>query len=190
MKRAFWFNESEMNEKIAEDCNAKISAVNFAKSYNNISVTENGAVGYKTTTKALLDLNFRVSSLRNLYEGYIVENYVKAYYESPKYAVKWLFFLRDIREGMGERRSFRACLKYLAVAHPEMAKAVIPYIPEYGRYDDALVLLDTPLAGDVAALYKEQLDRDLEALEEGKSVSLLAKWLPSINTSSADICAN
>lgn len=30
----------------------------------NVSVTENGAVGYRTTGKALLDLNWRVSSLR------------------------------------------------------------------------------------------------------------------------------
>ena len=31
----------------------------------NVSVTENGAVGLKTTGKALLDLNFKLSSMRN-----------------------------------------------------------------------------------------------------------------------------
>ena len=30
----------------------------------NVSVTENGAVGYRTTGKELLDLNFAVASLR------------------------------------------------------------------------------------------------------------------------------
>ena len=29
---------------------------------NNISVTENGAVGYRTTGRSLLDLNFAVAS--------------------------------------------------------------------------------------------------------------------------------
>lgn len=85
----------------------------------------------------------------------------------------------------GERRTFRVCLHYLAISQPKIAQAVIKYVPEYGRYDDALVLLDTLLAGDVAAMYKEQLDKDLKAIKSGKPVFLLAKWLPSINTSSA-----
>ena len=32
----------------------------------NVSVTENGAVGYRTTGKELLDMNFAVSSMRNM----------------------------------------------------------------------------------------------------------------------------
>ena len=160
-------------------------SVRFVKNYMNESATENGAAGYRTTTKALLDLNFKVSSLRDRSEGYIVREFMKAFHESPKYAVKWIFFLRDILEGMGERRTFRICLKYLANSQPKIAKAVIPYIPVYGRYDDALVLLDTPLANDVASMYKKQLEEDLEVMKKGEPVSLLAKWLPSINTSSA-----
>ena len=184
MKRAFWYDGEDMNKQIAAVNTNETHAVHFAKNYNNRSVTENGATGYGTTTKALLDLNFMVSSLRGRDEEFIVKEFVKAYHESPKYAVKWLFFLRDILEGMGERRTFRVCLRYLAVSQPKIAQAVIKYVPEYGRFDDVLVLLDTSLAGDVAAMYKEQLDRDIKALEEGKQVSLLAKWLPSINTSS------
>ena len=30
----------------------------------NVSVTENGALGYKTTGKALLDFNFKVATYR------------------------------------------------------------------------------------------------------------------------------
>ena len=148
MKRAFWFDESYMEQQIAAVDTAKSHAVSFAKNYNNKSVTENGAMGYRTTTKALLDLNFKVSSLRGRDEKYIVGEYIKAFHESPKYAVKWLFFLRDILEGMGERQTFKSCLKYLAISQPKIAKAILPHIPEYGRYDDALVLLETPLAAD------------------------------------------
>ena len=162
----------------------KSSAVQFAKNYNNASYTENGATGYRTTTKALLDLNFKVSSLRARDEEYIVNEFIKAYHESPKYAIKWLFFLRDVLEGMGERRTFIVCLTYLAVSKPKLAKAIIPYIPEYGRFDDALVLLDTPLAEAVATMYRNQLEKDMDAMHHNKPVSLLAKWLPSINTSS------
>lgn len=185
MKRAFWFDSEYMDQQIAAVDTTECHAVHFAKNYNNRAITENGAIGYRTTTKALLDLNFKVSSLRLRDEKYIVQEFIKAYHESPKYAVKWLFFLRDILEGMGERRTFRVCLRYLAVSEPKVAQAVIPYVPEYGRYDDVLVLLDTPLAGAVSHMYKEQLDADIAAMKAGKQISLLAKWLPSINTSSA-----
>ena len=185
MKRAFWFDGAHMDQQIAAVDPTELHAVHFVKNYHNQSVTENGAAGYRTTTKALLDLNFKVSSLRGRDEEYITSEFIKAFHESPKYAVKWLFFLRDILEGMGERRTFRVCLRYLAVSQPKIAQAVIKYIPEYGRYDDALVLLDTSLAGDVAAMYKEQLKKDMKAVKQGRPVSLLAKWLPSINTSSA-----
>ena len=184
MKRAFWFDGAYMDQQIAETDITGARAVHFARNYRNGSVTENGAVGYRTTTKPLLDLNFQVSSLRAREEAYIVQEFVKAFQESPRYAVKWLFFVRDILQGLGERRTFRVCLKYLAVSQPKIARAVLAYVPEYGRYDDMLVLLDTPLAGDVVALYKKQLDRDLAAMEAGKPVSLLGKWLPSNNTSS------
>ena len=165
MKRAFWFDGAYMDQQIAETDITGARAVHFARNYRNGSVTENGAVGYRTTTKPLLDLNFQVSSLRAREEAYIVQEFVKAFQESPRYAVKWLFFVRDILQGLGERRTFRVCLKYLAVSQPKIARAVLAYVPEYGRYDDMLVLLDTPLAGDVVALYKKQLDRDLAAME-------------------------
>ena len=186
MKRAFWYDGNDAEQQPDTADMTQTGAIRFLQNYNNVSHTENGAVGYRTTTNALVDLNFKVASLRMRNEKEITEAYIRAFWESPKYAVKWLFFLRDILEGMGERRSFRACLKYLAVSQPEITKAVLKYVPEYGRYDDLLVLLDTPLAENVAALYRKQLRRDLAAMAEGKGISLLAKWLPGNNTSSAE----
>ena len=43
------------------------------------TVTENGAVGYKTTGKKLLDLNFKVSSLRNKSDNEIIDLFTKAF---------------------------------------------------------------------------------------------------------------
>ena len=186
MKRAVWYAGSDTKQRLNEVDTTYTGAIRFLKNYNNVSHTENGAAGYRTTTNALVDLNFKVASLRMRSEEDITEAYTRAFWESPKYAVKWLFFLRDISEGMGERRSFRICLKYLGVSHPEIARAVLEYVPEYGRYDDLLVLLDTPLAKEVAALYQSRLRLDLAAMEAGKGISLLAKWLPGNNTSSAE----
>ena len=51
-------------------------------------LTENGAVGYKTSGKELLDLNFKVSSMRNWDETEIECNFIRAFYENPLLAVK------------------------------------------------------------------------------------------------------
>lgn len=57
----------------------------------NYSVTENGALGYRTSGKELLDLNFSVSSMRNMSEEKIVEKFVKAFYEDKILAMKSKF---------------------------------------------------------------------------------------------------
>lgn len=152
---------------------------------NEKQLTENGAVGYRTTGKALLDLNFSITSLRNKSEDYIVDKFVDAFYENKLLAVKWLFYCRD-REAIGERRTFRAIMKYLAVNHNDVAKAVIELIPEYGRWDDLWCLLDTELENDIIAIVKKQLNKDAKNMMENKPISLLAKWLPSLGASNKE----
>lgn len=56
-----------------------------------------------------------------------------------------MFFLRDVRGGLGERRIFREMLKELANREPELVKHFIKYIVEVGRWDDLFVLMETPL---------------------------------------------
>lgn len=145
----------------------------------NARYTENGALGYETSGKSLLDLDFATASLRKKTEKEIQDMFVKAYFENPLMAVKWLFYLRDIRGGSGERRSFRILLKCLESIKPELVERLIPLIPEYGRYDDLFELLDTELQPHVIRFIQEQLIKDLDNAQKGKSVSLLAKWLPS-----------
>ena len=154
---------------------------------SNRSVTENGAVGYKTTGKELLDLNFAVSSLRNASDGEISLRFAKACADDLKTAIVWLFFARDARGGgLGERRLFRVCMQYLAREYPDKVKRLIPLVAEYGRWDDLWCLLDTSVGVTVAELVKNQLANDIAAMRNGKSVSLLAKWMPSENTSSKE----
>lgn len=152
----------------------------------NVSITENGAVGYRTTGKSLLDINFAVASMRSMSEQQIVDKFVKAFYEDKLLAVKWLFFCRDVREGIGERRLFRICMKYLSETHRDIANAVIELIPEYGRFDDMWCLLDTDLKDDVINFIKNQLTEDMRNMKENKNISLLSKWMPSKNASSKE----
>lgn len=53
--------------------------------------TENGAVMYETSCKALLDMNFRVSSYRNCSGEEILRDFDRAYAENPELALKWVF---------------------------------------------------------------------------------------------------
>lgn len=153
---------------------------------NEKQLTENGAVGYRTSGKELLDLNFAVSSMRNWNEIEIRKAFTKAYYENPLLAVKWLFYLRDIRgNGMGERRTFRICFKWLVENHFDKAMSLVELIPEYGRYDDWICLLDSKANDIVMSQIKRQLEVDICNMEQGKEISLLAKWLPSCNASSS-----
>lgn len=150
----------------------------------NESVTENGAVGYRTTGKAMLDFNYKVASYRNYAEDAIIKDFEKVWLDDKVLAMQFIFFIRDREEGLGERRLFRIIIKHLANTEPEMVKKVIPVIAEYGRFDDLLELFDTPLEKETLSLIKEQWEEDIHLMGIGENISLLAKWLPSINASS------
>lgn len=149
---------------------------------NTKQLTENGAVGYMTTGKELLDLNFKTSSLRNKSEDEIFKLFLKAFHEDKLLAIKWLFFMRDAREGMGERRSFRIILNGLGHQHPIIAKELISLVPEYGRWDDLYSLMDGDLTEHVVDFIYQQLDEDCGNYLNKKPISLLAKWLPKEST--------
>lgn len=151
----------------------------------NVARTENGAIGYRTTGKELLDLNFAVASLRRMSDAEVANRFKKAFVENKLLAMKWLFFARDAREGLGERRLFRVVLADLVKSNPEMVVPVINLIPEYGRYDDLWCLLDDKEAADVIVkIVDKQLEEDLKNMRNNKPISLCAKWMPSINASS------
>ena len=155
---------------------------------NNVSVTENGALGYKTTGKSLLDLNFMLASLRSASDESIWKYFLSAYNENPDLAVVWLFFARDCRGGSGERRLFRVVYPRLASENPALAIKLLHFIPEYGRWDDLIQILDNTREAKVRnvgyQLICEQFHKDVADMKDGKPVSLLGKWMPSLNTSS------
>lgn len=148
------------------------------------TTTENGAICKNTTGSALLDLFATIGSLRERSEFDIQRLFGLAYDENSLYAVKTLFYARDIRKGLGERRTFRVILPYLAKKNQEAVIKNLKYIGEYGRFDDYYCLIGTPVEKEMWATVKEQLMKDLSDMEAGKPVSLLAKWLKSADASS------
>jgi hypothetical protein len=159
---------------------------------NNVSITENGMVGYKTTYHPLLDMNFKITSYRNKTDKEIIADLKQVLNsEDSSYVLRFLFMVRDVREGLGERRLFRLCIKELLnhnfVNKEEIVKDIINnLISEYGRYDDLFVFIGTEYESNVIKKIRNQLSEDIDNQSNNKPISLLAKWLPSENASSRE----
>lgn len=158
----------------------------FLKQEANMTYTENGAITYRSTQSQCLDLFATVGALRRESDGEITDRFLRAYAENADLAMKTLFYARDVRGGIGERRVFRTILKWLADHEPSSARKNIPYIAEYGRWDDLLALMGTACEPAMMQYIGSQLAADLAAMNTDRPVSLLAKWLPSVNASNGE----
>ena len=157
-----------------------ISAIANETAGENLIHTENGALGYETSRDALVDFFYKVGSMRNLGADAKRKAFAKCLADNDELAMRFLFFLRDARGGLGERLTFRDIIVDLPAS---TIVRIIPLIPVYGRWDDLFVLLDKrdPEVDDaVFRLIRKTWDADLVALARGEHVSLLAKWMPSI----------
>ena len=156
--------------------------MNGLQNATNYTRTENGALAHKTTGSDLYDMFAHGAAMRRRDDADILLMFMNAYVENPVYALKCLFYIRDVRGGQGERRFFRLAMKHLASQDKAAALRNLEYIPLYGRWDDLYVFVDTPLEAEAFAFMYKQLALDVEC----KAPSLLAKWLKSENTSSAE----
>ena len=138
-------------------------------SIENSSVTENGCATGASSFSASVDLFFQIAAMRSRNDEDILSLFYAAFDENREYAVKTLFYARDVRRGQGERRIFRLIVENLAVTNPEVVRANLANIPEFGRWDDLLCLLLTPVG-------KDALDLIASALRDGNG--LAAKWMP------------
>lgn len=159
--------------------------LDYIKQEANMTLTENGAAAYASTGSECLDLFATVGALRRENDKEIIARFIRAYTENPDTAMKLLFFARDIRGGLGERRVFRTIFTWLASNEPESVKKNIEYVAEFGRFDDLFSLAGTPCEKDMFQYLRKQFENDMNALRRGECVSLLGKWLPSVNASNA-----
>lgn len=142
---------------------------------NRQARTENGAVTLRTSQNPLVDFFALAGATRNT-PDLGLDLFLKAFSFDRLNAVRILFYMRDVRGGQGERTLFRNCLAYLAEHEREVANKIVEHVPEYGRWDD-LFGLQTE---EFLPMLKAQLEED----KISDTPSLLAKWLPSENTSS------
>ena len=157
------------------------SFLNGMKQVNNFAVTENGALTHFTTMDGLMDLFAMGAAYRTRTDEDVILLFKNAFDADPVYALKCLFYIRDVRGGQGERRFFRVATKWLAKYNTAAMQRNLIHVPEFGRWDDLFVFIGTPLETAALDIVKHQLALDAQC----KTPSLLAKWMPSENTSSA-----
>ena len=137
-----------------------------------VKMTENGDKAYSTTRSACLDLFALGGSLRSRSDNDILHLWEKAEAEDPITAYKLLFLIRSIKEGYGERRTFRVIWNSL---DSKKQNALNYFVSKTGRFDDLeQSILTNP---SIAKVIRENLEYEYHTLDEGHP-SLIAKWLP------------
>jgi hypothetical protein len=150
---------------------------------SNIGYTENGGITRKSTESKVLDMFGMGGAYRSRSDADVILLFKNAFEEDRLLAMKCLFYLRDIRGGQGERRFFRTAFRWLCNEYPQVAKANLENVSEYGRWDDLIYVAEgTQVQTAAFNIIKRQLALDIQC----KTPSLLAKWMPSQNASNAD----
>ena len=162
--------------------------------------TANGALVYAGSGSALVDFHARATELRYAEVSKVSAAAAQAYEEDALMAVKLFFQTGDIRGGKGERDTFNRSMDWLIANHPLVALEVLPLIPEYTRWDYLVRLTvseNREIADSATALVTAQFHKDLEVLRNSQDaqndkksapvqISLLAKWMPSLQVKKAD----
>lgn len=166
-----------------------------AKQNATHKLTENGAMAYSTTNNPVLDLFAEIGSLRPRSEGDIIMKFSEAFNYDRTLATKMFFYAGNIRGGLGERRTFRIILKYLANTYPSIVRDNIALIPHFNRWDSIFTLVGTACENDMWQVITEQLMSDMAGVKRSNTsnkpvgISLLAKWMPTETAHNKDTVA-
>ena len=165
--------------------------------------------GYKSIDNPYLDFLYKVSSFRGKSEeelNKIAFDFINSLGKSElrKYLLKFILYIRDPRNGLGERALGRELLavlfKYFDFKNKEdIFTWIVNRLYDYGRWDDYVSLVQDfylteygcqknkdgiPHIWQLTTSLKKTLEDDLKNIEIDANPTLLAKWMPSINTSS------
>ena len=156
------------------------SLIESIKNKQNVTTTENGAAALKSTLKHTVDFFGLGAALRTREEADVISLFSKAFAEDPLVAVKTLFYIRDVRSGAGERKTFRTIFNWLSKEYPDVAIKNLENVVEFGRWDDLYCTRGTNV-------WKNNALPMIQAeWSKGGTPSLFFKWCASLNTSSKE----
>lgn len=129
----------------------------------NDSLTENGMTTNSSSLNHCVDLFFQIGAMRGQDKQRLINAFTKAFAEDSLTAMRLLFWARDVRGGAGERQIFRDIVTYLAENRKDSLSKNLHLFNEYGRWDDLLTLVGTPLETQALSLISEALNGKVEA---------------------------
>jgi hypothetical protein len=150
--------------------NAFVQGATAAPKSKKDAFTANGAVTRSTTGQAHLDLFSIIGSARNAQDD-VVALFDKAYKADKATALRIALWARNVRGGAGERQAFRNILRRLSGVDSAVVTKLIPFVPAFGRWDDAIESLPTE-----SKMFKQAADNLKLAIDGGDG--LAAKWTP------------
>jgi hypothetical protein len=165
---------------------AKQSIINMSSSSTTTTMStmienENGSISYSSSNSARLDLFFK--TVRGIDSSELIRLIENAWKEDPLHTLKIIFYCRDCRGGKGERSIFYEASKWLIKNHKDTFIKNIKLIPErFGRWSDLLEFMsceDESVSEAIASLFANQLKQDVDMMNEGKPITLCAKWAPT-----------
>lgn len=162
--------------------NSGSAFVNAMREDSSFTKTTNGMNARNTTGSYCLDLFSTIGAMRNGSETEIVEKFYNAFCENKLIATKTVFYGRDVRGGLGERKVPRIIYKYLATNYPEIMKKNMELVPFFGRWDDLYVFVGTPVESDMWKFFVKTFNEDIRNMKHGQPVTLLAKWAKCWNS--------
>ena len=135
----------------------------------NQTVTENGMATLTSSLSKCVDLFFKAGASRGKFDA-LKPTLSGAFAEDLDTAVRIVLWMRDAREGAGERDLFKDAIKY-AFAEGSITKEqgdrIVLRVPELGRWDDLFAFIGTPSE-------KTALELFAGAVRSGNG--LAAKW--------------
>ncbi|WP_258222196.1 DUF2828 domain-containing protein [Brachyspira hampsonii] len=163
-----------------------MSFLDLLKTSFNKTYTQNFADTNISSLSGVIDLFAAMGASRLKTDYELLKYFIDAWRESPELTAKSIMYLRDIRKGIGERELFR---KYINIMikqnHTLSAIEILKTIPELGRWDDIIYIwYENRENKNISDFTKNIILEQLEKDKTTNNLSLLAKWLPSENTSS------
>jgi len=142
---------------------------------NKTTTTTNGMKAFEKTTNTNVDLFYKISASRG---QDIIPTVVASMIENPDITLRIIQWSRDIREGSGERQTFRNIMNYLEINHPEYVEKIIPKILELGRADDLFCFKTEKFKNMAFSILASEL-------KAGNG--LVAKWIPRENSAKKEL---
>lgn len=148
-----------------------------------IKKTENGAIAFEGLCSKVTTLFGSIGASRDLDKDVIVDRIKEAYNESADLTRRMCLYARDIRcGGLGERKVGRVFIETMYKLDPNFILQNLGKLVLYGRWDDITDLFVKTKDEKILKFIYKQLQDDFIS----ETPSLLAKWMPSENTSSAN----